>query len=200
MRCQRGVTLIELLVVVFASSALLLGFGAFFWRMTSASTVNEAQVGMQRRASLIQQEFSRIVQGADNVFAGTCGPSATSGLSVPVRVPAKMLPETTTPTAADKYFCFYFSGSSGDFVQCQFTSPSSTACSARQVSLLSGEPSTRTIKVIPTTCAVTPALPNAGFGVINNSLIRACFQLQAVSGTKVLAGPLDYEIKASIRN
>src|SRR5262245_13489058 len=200
MLCQRGVTLIELLVAVFASSAILIGLGAFFWQMTSSSTINEAQVGMQRRASLIQQEFSRIVQGSDGVLAGTCGPSSTPGRSVPVHVPAKMLPETTTPTAAEKYFCFYFTGSAGDFVQCEFTSPSSTACSARQVSLLSGEPSPRTITVTPTTCAVTPALANAGFGVINNSLIRACFQLQAVSGTKVLAGPLDYEVKASIRN
>src|SRR5262245_16972698 len=110
MRCQRGVTLIELLVAVAVGSAVLLGVGTFFWRMTSAAAVNEAQVGMQRRASLIQQELSRIVQGADGILAGTCGPSTTAGLSVPVHVPAKMLPETTTPTAVEKYFCFYFSG------------------------------------------------------------------------------------------
>jgi hypothetical protein len=119
---------------------------------------------------------------------------------LPVHVPANMLWETTTPTKVQKYFCFYFSGSPGDFVRCEFTSPSSRTCTGAGISLLADEPGRRTIQVIPTTCPIAPALAAAGFAVLNNSQVRACFQLQAVSGSLVMAGPLDYEIKASTRN
>src|SRR5262249_50074109 len=97
MRRQRGVTVVELLVALAIGTTLILGIGSFYWRMIEASRINDAQIGMQRRASLIQAEFSRVIQGSDGILAGTCGPSDTAGLSVPVHVPADMLWETTTP-------------------------------------------------------------------------------------------------------
>lgn len=197
MRLQRGFTLIELVIAVAVGSVIILGAWSFYVGMIRASMISTTQIDMQRRASLIQQEFTRIIQGSDNILPGTCGPSSTAGRSLPVHVPAKRLVDTAE---SEKYFCYYFSGSPGNIVRCQFASPSSTACTAPGINLLLGDPVPYTIQATPTTCTIAPALSAAGFGVVGNYMARVCFTLQAVAGTTVLAGPIAFETKATIRN
>ena len=184
-RNQRGVTLIELLVAVLLGVVILLGAGTFYWHMTRAWVASNDQIAMQRQGSLVVQESSRIVMASNGILGGTCGPAGNPA-SLPVRVPVLALPETATNQA---HFCFYWASSPGGFVECRFDPAVSTACTAAGRNLLLGDPTPQTMQAT----AVT-------FTVVNSSIVDVAFTVQAMDGNTVLAGPLAFATRVSVRN
>ena len=187
-RNQRGVTLIELLVAVLIGVVILLGAGSFYWNMTRAWVASNGQIAMQRQGSLVLQEISRIVIASNGILGGTCGPAGNPA-SLPVRVPTDALPETTVAQGGQKHFCFYWASSPGGFVECRFDPAVNTLCTAAGRNLLLGGATPLNMQAT----AVT-------FTVVNSSIVDIAFIVQAMDGNTVLAGPLAFATRVSVRN
>ena len=180
-------TLIELLVAVLIGVVILLGVGSLYWYMTRAWVESNDQIAMQRQGSLVVQEITRVVIASNGILGGTCGPAGNPA-SLPVRVPALALPETTTPPS-QAHFCFYWTANPGGLVECRFDPAVSTACTAAGRNLLLGDPTPQTMQAT----AVT-------FTVVNSSIVDVAFTVRAMDGNTVLAGPLGFATRVSVRN
>jgi hypothetical protein len=185
LRSQRGVTMVELLIAGVMGAVIIIAVGSFYWRMTRAWVIANTQVAMQRQATLVQHEMTRIIQASDGVLPGTCGPSAIA--SLPVHVPVGALPETS---AAEVFFCFYWPTNPGGILECRFTSAAATACTAAGRNLLLGDPTPQNMQASAAT-----------FTVVNNVLVDVAFTIQAVdAGNTVLAGPLAFATRIATKN
>ena len=187
-RNQRGVTLIELLVAVLLGVVVLLGAGSFYSYMTRAWVASNDQVAMQRQGSLVLQEISRVIIASNGILGGTCGPAGNPA-SLPVQVPTDALPETTVANGGQKNFCFYWTANPGGLVECQFDPAVSTLCTAAGRNLLLGDATPQTMQAT----AVTFTPPNS-------SIVDVTFTVQAMDGNTVLAGPLTFATRVSVRN
>jgi hypothetical protein len=184
-RNQRGVTIVELLMAVLLATIVIAGVGSFYWRMIRSWVASNDQVAMQRQATLVQQEISRIVIASNGTLPGTCGPVGNPA-SLPVRVPVQALPETAT---AQKHFCFYWVANPGGIVECEFNPSVATTCSSAGRNLLLGDPTPQNIQATA-----------VAFTVVNNSVVDFAVTLRAVDGTAVLAGPLTFAARVFVRN
>jgi len=182
------VTLIELLVAVLIGVVILLGAGSFYVNMTRAWVASNDQVAMQRQGSLVVQEISRVVIASNGILGGTCGPAGNPA-SLPVQVPTDALPETTVANGGQKNFCFYWTANPGGLVECRFDPAVSTLCTAAGRNLLLGDATPQTMQA--TAVTFTPS---------NSSIVDVAFTLQAMDGNTVLAGPLAFATRVSVRN
>ncbi len=172
-------------MAVLLGVVVLLGAGSFYSYMTRAWVASNDQVAMQRQGSLVVQEISRVVIASNGILGGTCGPAGNPA-SLPVSVPVLALPETATSQA---HFCFYWTANPGGLVECRFDPAVSTQCTAAGRNLLLGDPTPQTMQAT----AVT-------FTVVNSSIVDVALTVQAMDGNTVLAGPLAFATRVSVRN